>query len=356
MGHNPRHIVGLSQVYKEDEDLVGKKARELGMLWKLGIPLPNGFVITTDFFKEFLRMTGIGSEIKKTRALSHPSISDSIKKLFHPIQKQIIHLHIPQVLAAELHKFYRELSGVFSEQSLSVFSSTFNNKSIVFPNIKGDANLILKIKTIWSLSPEEPVAIVVQKNIKSEMGGEIFTDNPVTDKRLSEKQMKKLVEYCKIIQKHFYFPKEIEYVVKKDKIFITKVNPFTGAVSELPKQSLDKRIHKVLMKGISINPGIVTGRVKILHNRHNYIGVGVKKGEIAILNNLESSLFKKIKNAKAIVVDSILANSLDKTLYRKYFQVPTVEGVRNATKMFQNGNVITVNGASGEIYSGGLIY
>ena len=63
-----------------------------------------------------------------------------------------------------------------------------------------------------------------------------------------------------------------------------------------------------------------------------------------------------MKSAKAVVIDSILPNSLSKALFRRDFQIPTVEGVKNATKLFQNGNVITVNGVSGEIYSGGLVY
>jgi len=347
-------IIGLSQVYKVDEDLVGKKAHELGILWKLDIPLPNGFVITAEFFKEFLRATGINEEIKKIQALSHPSISDSIKKLFQPIQKQIMQNHMPQDLVVQLHKFYRELAGIFKERSLNMFSSSFNNKSIVFPNVKGDANLILKIKTIWSLSLDESVAIVVQENIIPEIKGKVLTDNPTIDKKLTKEQKDKLINYCNIIQKHCYFPKEIEYAVSKGKIFITKVNPFTGIVNELSLQTSNKRSQKVLIKGLSINPGIVTGPVKILHNK--YGNIEAKKGEIAVLPGLDHALLRRIKNAKAVIIDDILLNSLDKTLYRKGFQIPTVEGAKNATRMFQDGNVVTVNGASGEIYSGGLIY
>lgn len=51
-----------------------------------------------------------------------------------------------------------------------------------------------------------------------------------------------------------------------------------------------------------------------------------------------------------------MPNSLDKTLYRKDFQIPTIEGAINATKIFKNGNIVTVNGVNGEIYSGGLVY
>lgn len=352
---NSRYIVDFPQIYRVDKDLVGKKAHELGTLWKLGIPLPNGFVITAEFHKEFLHLTSIDGEIKKVQTMSHPAIAGSLFRLFEPIQKKIMYTHIPQNLVLELHKFYRQLSGIFKEKSLNVFSSSFNNESTVFTNVRGDANLILKIKTIWSLSLEKPIAIAVQENIKSEIRGKIQTDNPTSDKKLTKEQMNKLINYCKIIQKHFYFPYEIEYVVKKSKIFITKISPFTGSVNELPLAiTSNNKTQKPLVKGIPVNPGIVTGTVKILRNKYN--AIEVKKGEIIVLPNLDSTLLKRIKNAKAIVVDSVLPNSFAKTLYRRDFQIPTVEGAKNATHLFQNGSVVTVNGASGEIYSGGLVY
>lgn len=355
MGLNPHYIIDLSQTYKEDEELVGKKAYGLGMLWKLGIPLPRGFIITNEFFKEFLRLTGINKEIKKVQSLIHPAISDSIGKLFHPIEVQIMRHYIPQNLAVEMYRYYRQLSGILKNKYLNVFSSSFNNKSIIFSNVKGDANLILKIKKIWSESIGNTVAIVVQENIKPDVQGIIFTDSPNIDEKLTNGQKNKLINYCNVIQKHFYFPKEIKYIVSKGKIFITEINPFTGVVNEAPKLvSQNTKKQKVLIKGRPVNPGIVTGPVKVLHNIYDV--AQVEKGEIAILPDLNLAIFKNIKNAKAIITDSILSNSLDKTLYRKDFQIPTIEGTKNATKIFRNGNIVTVNAMSGEIYSGGLIY
>lgn len=342
MGQSP-HIIKLSQVYKLEEDLIGKKAHGLGILWKLGIPLPEGFVITTEFFKECLRQTRT--------------------------------THIPHPLAAHLHEFYRNLSGIFKNRSLNIFSSSLSNKSITFSNIKGDANLIHKIKQIWSMSLEKPVAIVVQENIESKVMGKMSTNNPIHDNRLTDLQMNQLTDYCKKIQKHFYFPKEIEYFINKKEIFITKVIPFTphptsypskpsnhnvmgagftGAVSESIKKPLEVKTKKPFTKGDSFVRGIVTGPVKVLLNSNST--AFVKNGEIAVLPDLNPFTFKKIKNAKAVITDSFFSRPADKVLYRKAFKIPTIISIKNATKLFKNGNVVTVNGSTGEIYSGGLIY
>lgn len=352
----PCHILDISEIDIIDLEQVGKKAFELSEIKHLGVPIPEGLVITTSFFEEFLKTTGISEDIDEIKKISHPSLKDSIGKLYEPIGTKVMRTHIPHNLAVDLHKFYRKLAGRFKETSVNIFSSTSTNKTTIFTNIKGDANIILKIKTIWSFHLDNPVAIVIHENIDSKIKGKIFTDNPIIDKRLTEMQMGKIVDYCKIIQNHFYFPKEIEYMIKKDKIFITAVNPFTGNVEHSPKQvqSNITTKRKMLVKGVSINPGIVTGPVRILNN--NSTAVNVKKGEIIILRDLNISMHRKIKNAKAVVVDSILPNSLSKTLYRKNFKIPTVEGTKDALKIFQNGNIVTVNGVSGEIYSGGLVY
>lgn len=335
----------FSKIYKEDLDNVGKKAVELAELSRLGVPIPNGFVLTTSFFKKFLDQTGISEKIKEVQELDHPAISESLGKLFDPIRKQIMQTHIPENLTLELHRFYKKLAGLFKESSLNIFSSSpSNNKSLIFKNIRGDTNLILKIKEIWADNINKPVAIVIQKNIVSKTKGIIITNNPPKDFELIAKK----------IHKHFYFPQVADYVIEKNKIYITEIKPFTGVIEykSTKTKSTVLKSKKTLIKGVPINPGIVTGPVKILSNSH----LQIKNGEIVVLPQLNKSFFPKIRKAKAIVVDAILLNSYEQMVYRKDIKIPTITGAVNATKVLQNGSVVTVNGISGEIYSGGLIY
>ena len=336
----------FSKIYKEDLDIVGKKAVELGELTRLGIPIPDGFVITTVFFKKFLQETGIAEKIKEIQKLNHPAIAESIDKLFEPIKKQIIHTHIPESLALQLHKFYKKLAGLFKEQPLNIFSSSpSNNKIIIFKNIKGDANLVLKIKEIWSSQIHNPIAIIVQKSIRSKNKKTMFTNDTAT-------KDENLLKLAKKIQNYFYFPQEIEYVIEKGKIFVTSIKLFTGIVKELQKKEKEmKNFRKAIIKGVSINPGIVTGAVKLI-NSHN---LNVKNSEIAVTKYLNKSLCNKIKKAKAVITDAVLQTPINKLHYRKMIKAPTIMGTVNATKLLQNGNIITVNGATGEIYSGGFI-
>lgn len=342
----PKLVVEFSDLVQNDIEFIGKKAEILYELIQLGIPIPDGFVITTSFFKEFLRLTGIDIKIKEVQNLNHPAISDSIVKLFHPLQKEIMLIPIPQNLTAELHWFYRKLAGIFKEPSLNIFSSSLNNKSIVFSKIKGDANLVMKIKTLLAHYLDQPFSVIVQKAVKSKDKKSVVTNDPSINNQ-------NLLKLTKKIQNHFYFPQEIEYIIEKHKIYVTQVKPFTGIIKE-PEKKVQQRVSsKILIKGISVNPGIVTGPVKIVDK--NQYTLHIKNSEIVVAQSLNESLYNEIKKAKGIVSDAIFQTSIDKFNYRKTVRIPTVTGVKNAAKLLQNGNVVTINGTTGEIYSGGLI-
>ena len=291
MGHF-KNVIELSQLHKFDLEEVGKKAYLFGELKHLGILIPDGFVIIF---------------------ISNLSVN----------------------LIKEIHRAYKKLSGLFRETSVNILTSHLNNKSTTFTNIKGDANLIHKIKTILSSEGEMPIAIIVQKHIKSSQKGKLSNESDLAKK----------------IQKHFYFPQEIDCAVEKGKIYVTNIKP----LAKIPKQKAitqNKMYRKILVKGIPLNPGIITGSIRILRNQDYY---RVKSHEIAVIPQLNKLLYSKISKAKAVVADSELTSSYDKMEFRKNIKIPTIMGVKNAVKILQNGNIVTVNGINGEIYQGGLL-
>lgn len=349
MGLKLNHIVDFSHLHKYDLDEIGKKAYQLDEFVSLKIPIPDGFVIMPSFFESFLKTTGIGEDIRKIQAISHPAIKESMHKLFQPISKKIIHTHIPQELASELHDAYRKLSGLFKEPLLNIYTSPLKGKKINYLNVEGDANFFLTIKKIWSTQIENTPPIIVQKKIKSNIHGKITTDNP----SVYEKD-KVMVNLVNKIKKYFYFPQEIEYAVFKGKTYITGMEPLTK-IPEVKRILPIIKQRKILAKGIPLpfSSGIITGTVRLLRNQDYY---QVKTHEIAVIPELNKLLYSKISKAKAIIADAEFKNSYDKAVYRKNVKIPTIMGTKNAINILRNGNIITVNGTSGEIYSGGLIY
>lgn len=290
MGIKSSHIIDFSTLHRFDLDEIGERAYELGELKYLKVPIPDGFVILPN--------------------IPHDSIT-------------------------ELHSSYRKLAGLFKETSLDILTSPLKGKSLQFLDIKGDANFILTIKEIWALQKNNPTPIVVQKKIQSKTRGKLSAESDIAKK----------------IQKHFYFPQEIDYAIQKGKIYITAVKQLTKIPEQKPILH-SKRQQKILVKGIPVNPGVVTGSVKILRNQDYY---RVKSSEIAVIPQLNKLLYSKISKAKAVIADSILISSYDKMMYRNNIKIPTIMGAKNALSILRNGNIVTVNGLTGEIYSGGII-
>ena len=351
---NSAHIFDFAKIGNADEELIGKKAYETGQLFKLGIPFPDGFVITTKFFNDFINLSGIQKEIDRMQKITHPAISDSTEALLYSFQTQIVQLPIPQELTASLNKFYRKYSGLLGNQSFDISSTFSDGKFMQYSDVSGDANFILIVKTIWSLSPMNPIAILVQKHIKSKFYGKIMTNNPRFNAKLTEEQQDELSSYCKIIQKFYYFPKEIDYVIKNGKVFIIKINQFTGAISGFKKQLITPKTKTILAKGTPVNPGIATGPIRNISNPKDYLKI--IPGDVIFLTGFKFPLSNNLKRAKALIAAGVLKNLSDKAKYRKTLHIPTIEGIKNSAKIFKNGDVVTVNGITGEIYSGGLIY
>lgn len=343
MGLNP-HIVEFSDLDKTELEKIGEKAYRLGELKHLGIPIPDCFVLTTDFFRQFLKKTGISTKIDEVQKLNHPAIKDSVSKLFISVSQKIIQAPIPQNLSHIIYSAYKKRCGIFNDASFNIFSSSLNGKHLFFSNIKGDANLFLKIKMIWSFFLQHPVAIVIQKHIQAKIKGKIATNDPLLNSQelLTSVQAEQLRNFAKKIQKHFYFPQVISYFLEKGRIYVTDVAPWTGI----------SKFRKVLVKGLSLSPGIATGHVRILKN--NNIS-NIKNSEIIALPRLDLTLLRKIKNARAIIADSVILRNHDAIIIGKFLKIPAIYNAKNSTQILRAGSVVTVNAIKGEVYQGGLL-
>jgi rifampicin phosphotransferase len=55
----------ISEIGREHVDVAGGKGANLGELTRAGLPVPNGFVLTTDAYRAFLDAAGIGTPIQE---------------------------------------------------------------------------------------------------------------------------------------------------------------------------------------------------------------------------------------------------------------------------------------------------
>lgn len=111
-----------------------------------------------------------------------------------------------------------------------------------------------------------------------------------------------------------------------------------------------KSLGKPILKGDGASFGIATGHVRILKSAKE-IGK-LLSGDILVTEQTNPDFVPAMKKASAIVTDHGGRTSHAAIVSRE-IGIPAVVGTDNATSILKNGDVITVNGESGEIFKGG---
>lgn len=243
------YIKKFNEITKDDINLVGGKGASLGEMTQAGLPVPAGFIITTE-------ARGVINE-------------EEIFKAFDLLK---------------IDKVSVRSSAVAEDSSQASWAGQLET----YLNIS-KINLIEKIKECWdSINSERAldyasfqnisesdlkVAVVVQKMVDSQSAGVIFTANPVSndtselmiesilglgeslvqgsvtpdnfiidkesgeikskdiaqiEQSISNEDIKKLVELAKKIETHYGRPQDIEWAIDKDrKIWILQSRPIT---------------------------------------------------------------------------------------------------------------------------------
>jgi pyruvate,water dikinase len=209
--HRPKLIVWLTEVGSQDRLLVGGKAAGLGELVKAGIPVPPGFVITSEAYKMFIEETGIGAYIKNVLdELVQTGSPKEYEKASELIRSKFVRTPMPHALREEIIKAYRKLGEMIGlpNPRVAVRSSataedlpeaSFAGQQDTYLNVVGEEELIEHVKRVWaslwtaralsyrdSLNIEHEsalMAVVVQKMVNSRSSGVLFTVHPVTGER-----------------------------------------------------------------------------------------------------------------------------------------------------------------------------
>ncbi len=196
-----RSVLWFSEVDKEDVPLVGKKGAELGEMSHAGIPIPNGFLISSQAYFHFMKENNLSLAIKQLLSTVNYERPDSLHQVSFHIKKLIKEGDLSPEFVTEINTAYRKLGAILRDavvtvQSSIILSEAFAGPQKTFSHVHGEANLILKIREIWAslFDPHailyryqhhfenfrEGTAVTVQRMIAIERSGMIFTIHPKT--------------------------------------------------------------------------------------------------------------------------------------------------------------------------------
>lgn len=436
-------IYWFSEVDKHDVDVVGGKGANLGEMVKAGFPVPDGFIVSSLAYFQFLKHNSLTTKINHLMKTINFEDPTSLMQVSSHIKKLIQHGEITEELRDEIFSSYLKLGGVLKAPLVAIRSSataedlptaSFAGQQETFLNIHGEANVLLKIKKAWS-SLFEPramfyrhekkfdhfrvgIAIVVQKMVHSETSGVMFTIDPVTntkskiiieaiyglgelivqgsvtpdhyevnkssleieekivseqdtllekvgaknqlvavEKRRADKQkisdntIRLLAELGKKLEKHYYFPQDIEWAIEKNRIYIVQ----TRAITTIHEPKKEQKAHitlPLMVTGAPASPGIASGPVKQVTSLKD-LGK-VLPGDIIVAPQTNPDYVPAMKKAAAIVTEKGGRTSHAAIVSRE-LGIPAVVGAEHAMTKLTSGMAITVNGKTGEIYKGSYL-
>jgi pyruvate,water dikinase len=189
-----------------DLETVGGKGASLARLTNAGLPVPDGFHITTAAYRQFVSanhlQTGILAalgEVDASRPASLESASRAIRRLFAGAT-------LPAELASAIVDAYGSLPGAnppvavrSSATAEDLPEASFAGQQETYLNIRGADRLLAAVKNCWAslwtgraisyrlrqgIPPESvALAVVVQLLVNAEAAGILFTANPLNARR-----------------------------------------------------------------------------------------------------------------------------------------------------------------------------
>jgi len=200
------YILTINEIYKTDLTSVGSKAANLGELSRIdGIRVPEGFCVTTEAYRKTIEdNTELKELIEKITELKYDDrdkISQISKKIRLVIENLKMDCDIENEIARGLHLFgENEAYAIRSSATAEDLPhASFAGQQDTYLNIKGKDKIIRYITKCWaSLFNERAViyrikngfdhrkvllSVIVQKMIKAEASGIMFTADPMTSDR-----------------------------------------------------------------------------------------------------------------------------------------------------------------------------
>lgn len=213
-------------------------------------------------------------------------------------------------------------------------------------------------KKTGEITEKKVVAQRVMLQINASKNKETKVPKNKQDKqKISDKDVKELAEIAKRIEKHYYFPQDIEWAKEKGKLYIVQTRPVTTTSDAKAKKKSDAtatiaKMHKPFLLGDPASPGIASGHVKILKSPKE-IGK-INQGDILVAQQTNPDFVPAMKKAVAIITERGGRTSHAAIVSRE-FGIPAVVGASLAIKKLKEDEVVTVNGRTGEIYKGNIV-
>jgi pyruvate,water dikinase len=182
--------------------LVGGKGANLARMARAGFPVPPGFCVSTDAYREFLAVDGLGERVLRAAARIPAEDRAALESGTEAIRALILAAPVPADIVEEIAAGYAALG---ADGDVAVRSSgtaedlveaSFAGQHDTYLHILGADAVLDAVRRCWSslwtaravsyraghgfAHAEVLISVVVQRMVGAEISGVMFTGNPVT--------------------------------------------------------------------------------------------------------------------------------------------------------------------------------
>ena len=222
MKREEENILWFSDLSKDSIPEVGGKGANLGEMFNIKLPIPNGFCVTVSAYQTFLDATGIKSRISNLLKNLDVENTDSLNEVSYKIRELIVKSSMPKNIEKEIIENYGNLDvnpsllksggaldfiksgrgNAFvavrsSATAEDLLEASFAGQQATFLNVIGNKALIEAVKNCWaSLFTSRAIyyrennnfdhmkvyiSVVIHKMVNGDVSGVMFTANPSTN-------------------------------------------------------------------------------------------------------------------------------------------------------------------------------
>jgi pyruvate,water dikinase len=196
-------IVPFANVRRADVPTVGGKGANLGEMTAAGLPVPPGFILTIEAYRQFYESNELGARVAAELKRIDPDDPTALERTATALRHMILDGSVPDALRIAIEQAYDELdptaTGRVAVRSSATAEDTaqfsFAGMFESFLNVSGKAAVVEAVKGCWvstfsarvlfyrikqNFPLEMPVAVIVQRMVNSEKSGVMFTTDPAT--------------------------------------------------------------------------------------------------------------------------------------------------------------------------------
>jgi len=407
-------VVPLEKLRAGDAPLAGGKMANLGeVLAKVGLRVPDGFVITAAAFERFMSRNYLRERTVQLEGILEMFGPRTLAEACRDLQRAIRSAEIPLDLenailfghdaltAAEPFNVCMRSSAVGEDSESShaglyctefnvsrdlaldtyamIVASAFGPGAVSYRMERGltDWEGTMAVGCMRMLEPRcsgimfsrdfndpnaDRLTISVTSGISAwvasgKQGAEEVMVTPgrlrsVTSAYLSPGDLAQLVDAARRLESHFGRPQDIEWAIDPGgELYILQTRPMVAAPT-LPRKAI--RIEPeggaaILRGGHTACPGIGAGPVFVLRSDDD-IG-RCPPGSVLVARHSSPAYSRLMAGCRAIVTD-VGSPIGHMAILAREFRVPAIVGLEDATKSLESGRVVTVNATTCQVYDG----